>query len=1320
MSSTNSVDGVAIEMPLEREPALMVTDKLVVAKGSGGGTCRLIPTGLYPQLRGIGKQVCVPPPLRPLQLPTADLDSYLDVACRFSSYLEQGDLPTLFDLLAVLLNDLALSPDWQSGGDGSCAVGECWYAATGAAHYGRRSVELACFSPLVPCSLGLASTGGNRHSVGAAFLFDVHYHESGYEGAYLPFADMPLECHAEILRELVRLPRADRFATAEYGRGTAAHRCAILLREMRRLGPEHEDRMRVLSALLVPAWHRVYFTMMSNLCEALIGLRERCEVASQLLGRSDSELERFGVFAEALFQVGPLVMRGFEALRAGLLLHGHGHAPDRRLAPQLFPPRPPPQPHTEASKRWHRSMRERGCAGCGEPFAIGEGDCEVLADHTGRLATFERLRYGRASTVRLLLEAVDCAERLLAAFLRREDVWTGAPGGVALPKGIESSRLLVEEQLWQSPSFPVDMSPANFVECVDSSERAVLLHFEETKNAMIDPDAYSPHTVFAASHARGRIPLHLARSPCYADLFHAAFIANSELRNPGFLGRETSFLFDVWDDTHSELNDGAFVKNTSYTFRTNVLVRIATPIAALDAQQWELLNLSPNSSLDAVFNKLALSFLVSVSPHTQRLVSAKGGSLDERLEQVLDAEWVLLGIGSEFVWLPGGAQALPQWCTDTLEALQTGRGAFASRARAAQASLPTKLRAIARHLELPSGLGAKSVLERANQRANLEPRGGPCAQADRLVREFGLRDAASDAASDADFDAAVRRVQKCLRAASVRVAATFDAAVNVAADEATTFATAFLEHEVRPSAARLDADAEFLLQASSTARSAQRYLEQLSPTAIENFVGARETMWYCLWGLYGAGPHWSSTPQGVYSSDNGPDFPAHRDEDFYSTGPPPSLEAYTAVQELCRRLLGVFASKGFVDSNVCRWCRVPVMLDLTDHPAPLPVACKPEELDADFENPHPLPRWACACTRKPRRGTFQREYFRNTFPKADSLDFSAALNQYYPAEGIELPKARFLPEEPVLVAKLKEAFWEHLSFRAYLREYANQMPSNEHFQIVARCARRVLPRPLTMDDVRFAPGDPAVRLEHVFLKETTQLGLGWSPIEHVPGKPRWADPGVSRRHLELLVQAVNTMRIYALSSSTCRLCGHHVKQPFEIPTPENVPGLAAQRPCNPFKWRCFGLRPPPGAEGALNFSPYRFFTVEGCKKFEEAEWIFAECLGAVVFLSGEDIQLNIGVAEWNMGLCFKFENRYFVPLETLGSTNEAWIEWKRYEWERVWHAPTIRHEISSRVGERLAMVPGFLCCGLLHRHRCSVCERVGAPDKGAIVFLPGH
>lgn len=1273
--------------------------------------------GVYPQFQespeqdgSSSKKIKVPDALRPLQLCSAEVESCIASLQTVMPQLDREGLYSIVELVTVLVNDLALSRLW---GDAS---GTCWYAKNPSC-YGRRSVELTRFAPLVPCTLGLLSSEGNRHTVSCAFFFDLHYYNTKFDGGFMPFADMPLETHVGILRELVHLPRALQVLNQASTNGVRGPSASFV--ELLRTHDRDDDVMRKLTIILVPVWHRFYFTMMSNFVNVCAKMQEQHEahqpiITYELLDKTEDEVEPIVDYMNIFFKMAPTVIKTFSVL-TNALLQSEASAFGRPLG--LFTMRPLPGAHNDKDKLKCNETQKRGCAFCGKQLIVGENDCNVLSDHTGSLVTFDRMPFGDPVKVRILAKRVHQAGLKMQELLEKQAEGGSAAVGVKIPHGVNSDKLLMRRLLWTNGDtvFPENSPRQDLDVCTVSMEEATFLHREETiytSRAMREAwhaPSYTTASVFKLAHEEKQMPLYMPTEPSLGDLYQFGFILRHELLNPGYLDRMrftgSDFMFDIWDDTsYGCYPMQSYVKNTSYNYRSNLLFHVASPVAGLEEQYLDALDVHANTGLDAVYMKLSQIFMKTV--RRANIIEPRGSSSAEHcLEQVLSAKWVLVCICNQYMWLPGGGQTLPAWTREFLELLQRDEGIYLN------------------------------VVNNASE--------------ERV----------------AAFEEAVARATAVLRKAVILYSSGEGAAFDSHTFHPAQFRFWRPDWVVAcmPTAvADPMEDRRWKLRAVTTAKATLRYLHRFSPTAVRNYVGIRESIWYCMWGLYGAGRDWTEDPEhaddGTAYKSQGPDFPGKRDENFYLTRL--SLgdsDALTSMQQCCTDILGIYASGGMIDSNLCAHCKTPFVLDVTQHPAPLEgsfgvdVPFKPAETNPAFNRPHPLPQWGCVCILKPRTITFEQCYTTqgrtsgawtlvsgvHAFPTVNDIDYMAGANQFYPPDSIPLPEASFLPPEPVLVEKLKQVFWEGVTFQDYCRYVKSLPPSDDHFLIIARCARMLMPRRMRRDDIRFRPADVVgMRIQDLYIDGN---GLKTAPHSMI-GKVVWKDRIYTfgnhwwEQQMVRLVRAVNTMRMNSdsISSSSfqCHLCTHKIGETFAIPqlTPKNnVPGLEDEKPCDPEKWIFKGFQKPLGkvvSDSALYFTP------AGVAKF-------MECVDAVT-VDGSVVHLRRMTdlkdgRIWNFSLCFNFGGLYVVPSPIAAGlirpgpfatpfeinepfkTSTQWADWKRYEWERVWHTPTIR---GGDTGARTGMIPGFVCCGKIHKHRCTECESVGPSGKGAIVFLP--
>lgn len=1264
-------------------------------------------SGLYPQFQEAAgdessKKTKLPDDLAKLQLHASDVKKCMTSLSAFIPGLDKDGLISVVDMVTVLVNDLALSPLWSD------ASGECWYASKGGA-FGKRAKELTRFAPLVPCTIGLMSKKGNRKSVSTAFVFDVHYFDSKLDGAYMPFADMRLADHVEILRMLRDLPRTR--SLLDHPRRTRSCDPATRFIELLDAYVRDEEMMRRLAVVLVPVWHRFYFTMMSsfyNLCDQI---REQKEahlpiITHELIDKTESQVQAIVDYITTFFKMGPIVMKTFSVLTRALL-HSEPGRFDKNL--DLFRLRGLPEEHRGGDKDVCRSIRDRGCTYCGTQFHVGENDCNVLIAHTGSLATFDRMAFGDPNIVRVLADRVKQAGDLISRFQQVQQTGGAAAVGVKFPFGLNMDALQMRKLLWTSPYchevFQDNNPRLDYPDCAVASEEAVFLRFEECFQTHLNRDLshepiYTTASIFKTAQTDGQIPLYMPSEPCLDDIYQIGFIITCiELKNVGFCNRPTYYMADVWDDTiYGGFTAQYFIKNSDYTIRTNLLFHIATPIAGVSQFHVSTIQgLQQARGVDDIFKLLSQRFVKSVP--------ASGGEPQPRnasnpLQQVLTARWILVRVGfGSWMWLPGGAHPLPDWSREFLQLLQRDEGVYLN-----AVNNPTEERVAA-------------------------------------------------------FDQAVARAAAVLAKAVMRTATGPDAPFedhNVISTppEQITFWT-------RPQNVTAERDRVMKLQMVKTAKAVLKYLSRDSPTARRNYIGLRESIWYFMWGLYGAGRDWTHDPEGAGGDDpppyksQGPEFPGQLDDKFYQTRL--SLDGnLTSMQECCKDVLGIYASGGMIDSNLCPHCKTPALLDVTKHPAPLDtvwgvhVPLKPAVDDPEFDNPHPLPQWACACVRKPRtlkwddcynmaavnsEGVWMPKILPagvTLFPTDCDIDWLAGANQFLPPDSIPLPGGRFLPPEPVLVQKLKEVFWENVSFEDYRKYVAFKQPHDDLFLIIARCARKLLPRRLETEQIRFKPSDSNKNLRNLFIS-----GDGLRDALHgAAPKPAWKEfaPSMAtfgsptgmwwNEQMNRLVCAVNTMRMdsesISASSGTCHLCKEGIGKTFSIPRPgpaSNVPGLDCEEPCSEYRWECKGYRKPTGAT-VTDWK--KLFWASAESKFLDSERTYQGELSTIVTLSSTDLNtLAPETVVFNRSLCINVGFLFYMPASPNSDFKKStrYRHWKRYEWERVWNAPTIR---CAPDGAPTGQIPGFICCGKVHKHRCSECEGVGPVGKGMTIFLPNN
>ena len=1267
--------------------------KLVVPRDMTLGFQPPVRSGLYPQFQDAvheasSKKTKLPDDLAKLQLHASDVEDCIKSLRSVFPELDKDGFMDVVELVTVLVNDLALSSTWSD------ASGQCW--SEGGA-FGKRGMELSRFAPLVPCTIGLMSAEGNCKAVSCAFFFDVHYFDSKLDGAYMPFADMRLQDHVEILRMLRQLPRAR--SLLDHPRRSRS--CEAATRFMEHLD-EHvrdDEMMRRLVIVLVPVWHRFYFTMMSSFSNLCDKIREQEEahlpiITHELLDKTESQVQTIVDYILTFFKMGPLVMKTFSVLTRALL-HSEPSQFDKGL--ELFRSRALPERHEGSEKRECRTIRDRGCAYCGTQFHVGENDCDVLADHTGSLPTFNRMAFGDPAIVRVLADRVQQAGETIAKFQKVQQTGGDAAVGVKLPFGLSMDTLQMRKLVWTNLQCRFQMSSPRLdhPDCAVASEEAIFLRLQESFSTMLNEDLshepiYTTASIFKAAQKDGQIPLYMPREPCLDDVFQLGFILNFEINN-GMQHRPT-YMADVWDDTlFGGFGTQTFVKNPNYATRTNLLFHIATPIAGVPQSHLNTLEgFQAARGVDDIFTLLSQKFVKSVP--------ASGGDPQPRnasnpLQQLLTAKWILVRIGPCMYRLPGGAHPIPDWAREFLTLLQRDEGVYLN------------------------------VVSRATE--------------ERV----------------AAFDKAVARATAVLSSGAAGPSASFedDAGGEDAGGDEDFWASFW----TRPQHVSPETDRLTKLQMVKTAKATLTYLSRDSPTAARNYIGLRESIWYFMWGLYGAGRDWTEDPEGSTAEDpppyksQGHEFPGLFDEKFYQTRL--DLDGnLMSMQECCKVVLGIYASGGMIDSNLCPHCKTPALLDLTQHPAPLDTAWgvhvpfKPAIDDPEFFNPHPLPQWACACVRKPRTIKWEDCYNMNAvakhgvwlpmcgssgatkvFPTVDDIDWRAGANQFLPPDSIPLPNAHFLPPEPVLVQQLKEVFWEGVSFEHYQNHVAIQQPEDDLFLIIARCARMLLPRRMRIEEIRFKPSDSNKQLCNLFISGD---GLR-DACQGAAVRPAWKDyalPTASdnptgmwwSEQMKRLVCAVNTMRMDSSPISTrCHLCKEGIGKTFFVPRPgpaSNVAGLDGEQPCSPFRWECKGYRKPCG------------MTVTDWKKlfYASAESKFLDCeqtyLGESVLVTLPSADVSVvpsSAVLWNFSLCIKIGFLFYVPATPNSEfkKSDVYKHWKRYEWERVWNSPTIRGEAD---GARIGLIPGFVCCGKVHKHRCSECEGVGPVGKGMTIFLP--
>lgn len=1162
----------------------LTTDRLVTA---GGGCCAL---GTDLQFECADSH----PSIQALQLPERYKREVVNRVRDVCDDFYQADVGELVHVLSVCLNRLALTADsaWEGERQGS------------------RVHRMAWAAPLLPYV-----RDGKLYSVNCLLAFDLHYHETGgYGGAHMLFADFTWADHMCTLDMILQL-KDDMEELAAVQDDSSSSPSLARVASLFRLLIADSDARENLCFLLCLAWHRVFLSTMSY-CRRVYDLH--C-VPEALRGKSEAEIERIAHHIEQLFALGPLAMPAFrESFQNMWFLESSKRVEVFRSRGRLQPDGP-----------LHSSLAERGCVNCGHKFTIGERDCSVLSDHTGRLMTWDRATCGSRSQVAHLQKLQGQVVDLLKTFRALPQAGVAIPSAPFDPDDY-CGPLMIETQLFDSALFRAEMERKDVTDTTRIETIALWYHEDDSKYGNSDVRAYSAETVFQQACANNCFPLCQARNTTYGDLLYMMHILDVEyvtkLHSDQYVGQRPKHaeLLTIWEDMYSKVSGttaGADVDAVQR--RSNLLVRIGTPLSRLSKELLDEMQIAlPTAQLEQVWEEVfeRAEAIRDASGAVEELGELAPATDISRRFSILHAAEVRIAVGERTVWVPGGAQPLPAPFWSALESLES--------------------------------LNGPGVAEAAHVQSALE-----------AIRPVWTPRRESEHHAEED------------------------------------------ERHLQP------ADALLVRRAAGTVRSIRSYLDTFSPTAMRNYSALRETIWYCLFGLYGAGRDWHpDPPHGKYKGCEA--FAAKRDDLFYSLRLPATPADYTPMQTLCLEVLGLYAR--FMDNNVCEHCKYPVVLDLKHHPPPLAHPLKPFETDRTFQNPHPLPRWGCVCLLKPRTTT---DIY--TYPREGDIDHLACSNQFSPGD-ISRSDLCFLPPEDVIVRKLRQTFWQNISFHEYATRRLSELegaPPDHLLRILARVARKLIPRKLTTS-VTFSPELPAARLE--------DLGLSDGPegvTHHVDGNvgaAGWRNHKLEK-YLPVLVAAVNAMRVTdGVLPFHCYLCGGDKNQPYELPTSANVPGLKGEEPLSPLKWRM--SRSPPA--GVATTSIQVVFEPSGCEKFQSVAALAAQTYEGEVELEVElewaDVLPTFKHAP--AGMCVYTSNRshFFIPCE-LHPENAVRREWRTYKWERIWNAPIIRLPKSDDLSRPCpGMVPGFVCCGEVHKHRCKHCERVGAREKASIFYLPNN